>query len=139
LTSEERAIIQESVNEIYFDFIGKVGEGRGMASVDVDSIGQGRVWSGSDAINIGLIDEFGGLERAIEIAASEAGLEDYRLKELPEQKDPLDEVLEELMGNKTQAAVKQTLGPLYPYFNDIREAAEMKGVQARLPYTIRIE
>lgn len=139
LTEEERAIIQEGVNEIYFDFIGKVGEGRGMTSADVDSIGQGRVWAGTDAINIGLIDEFGGLERAIEIAADEAGLENYRLKELPEQKDPIEEIIAEITGEKAQASVKETLGPLYPYFKDLKEASEMKGVQARLPYTIRIE
>ena len=139
LTEEERAIIQEGVNEIYFDFIGKVGEGRGMTSADVDSIGQGRVWAGTDAIDIGLVDEFGGLERAIEIAAEEAGLENYRLKELPEQKDPIEEIIAEITGEKAQASVKETLGPLYPYFKDLKEASEMKGVQARLPYTIRIE
>jgi protease-4 len=139
LTAEERAIVQQGVNEIYFDFIGKVGEGRGMPSADIDSIGQGRVWAGTDAIQIGLIDEFGGLERAIEIAAEEAGIDNYRLKELPAQKDPFEQILAELSGGGTQAAVKQTLGPLYPYFKDLKEASEMKGVQARLPYTIRIE
>ncbi|MFT4525555.1 MAG: protease-4 [Bacteroidia bacterium] len=139
LNVEEREIIQGSVNEIYFDFIDKVGEGRGMSSADVDSIGQGRVWAGRDAMDIGLIDEYGGLERAIEIAAEEAGLENYRLKELPEQKDQLMEIVAELTGEKTKSGVKETLGPLYPYFKDIKEASEMKGVQARLPYTIRIE
>ena len=139
LTEEERAIIQEGVNEIYFDFIEKVGEGRGMATADVDSVGQGRVWAGADAMDIGLIDEFGGLNRAIELAAEEAELEDYRLKEFPEEKDPFDEILKEITGETGQAALEEALGPLYPYFKDVKTMTEMKGVQARMPFVINID
>ena len=139
LTEEERAIIQEGVNEIYFDFIEKVGNGRGMATADVDSVGQGRVWAGADALGIGLIDEFGGLNRAIELAAEEAELEDYRLKEFPEEKDPFDEILKEITGESGQAALEEALGPLYPYFKDVKTMTEMKGVQARMPFDINID
>lgn len=139
LTEQERTIIQEGVNEIYFDFIGKVGEGRGMASSDVDSIGQGRVWAGTDAMDIKLIDEYGGLKRAIDVAAETAELEDYKVKEYPEQKDPMEEIIAELTGKKEQAAMKEQLGPLYPIFKDFKSALQMEGVQARMPYNIYID
>lgn len=139
LTEQERELIQEGVNEIYFDFINKVGEGRGMASADVDSIGQGRVWAGTDALDIKLIDEYGGLSKAIDIAAEMAELEDYKVKEYPEQKDPMEEIIAELTGKKDQAAMKQQLGPLYPIFKDFKTALEMEGVQARMPYNIYLD
>lgn len=139
LSDVEREIIQESVNDIYFEFIGKVAEGRGLTTAEVDSIGQGRVWSGTDALRIGLVDVLGGLDDAVSIAAGMAGLEDYRVTELPEQKDPMEQLMKELTGEGKEAMLKARLGEYYTYLRDVEGLMNMRGVQARLPYTIYID
>ena len=87
LTDAELLIFQEGVDDIYLDFISKVGQGRGLTNAEVDSIGQGRVWAGSDAKRIGLVDDFGGLFDAIYYAAGEAGIDiaDIQIKVYPER------------------------------------------------------
>lgn len=139
LSDVEREIIQESVNDIYFDFIGKVAEGRSMTTDEVDSIGQGRVWSGTDALRIGLVDVLGGLDDAVRIAAAKAGIEDYRVTELPEQKDPMEQLMKQLTGGGKEAMLKARLGEYYTYLRDVEDLMNMRGVQARLPYTIYID
>lgn len=139
LTAVEREIIQKSVNDIYFEFIGKVAEGRGMTIDEVDSIGQGRVWSGKDALRIGLVDVLGGIDDAIAIAAAKAGVEDYRVVEMPEAKDPMEEMIKELTGGGQEALLKARLGNYYTYMKDVEDMLNMKGVQARMPYSIYID
>jgi len=139
LTEVEREIVQNSVNDIYFDFIGKVAEGRGMTTAEIDSIGQGRVWSGKDALRIGLVDVLGGIDDAVKIAANMAGLEDYRVIELPEEKDPMEQFVKEITGEGQEALLKARLGNYYTYMKDVEDLMNMKGVQARLPYTIYID
>ena len=96
LTKEEYDIIHESVVNIYDTFTSKVAEGRNMSQENVDNIGQGRVWSGINAMDINLIDEYGGLEEAIAGAAQLAEMEAYRIYELPERKDPFQEFFKKL-------------------------------------------
>jgi len=139
LTPLERDIIQNGVNEIYLDFITKVAEGRGMKVADVDSIGQGRVWSGEDALAIGLVDKLGGIGDAIKIAASMAKLENYRVVEFPAQKDPMQAIMEELTGKGEEVFLKHRLGQYYEYVKDVEELMQMEGVQARLPYQLYID
>lgn len=139
LTDVERDIIQNGVNEIYHDFITKVGEGRGMTTAEVDSIGQGRVWSGEDALEIGLVDLLGGIDDAIEIAARMAKVENYRVVEYPAKKDPMQEILENITGKGEEALLKHRLGQYYEYVEDVEELMQMQGVQARLPYQIYID
>jgi len=139
LTQAERDIIQNSVNDIYDAFIGKVAEGRGLTKAQVDSIGQGRVWSGADAINIGLVDVIGGMEKSIEIAAKMAKLDNYRVAEYPEQKEPFKAFMEELQGGGEDALIKRQLGENYRYFKSLDNLRKMEGIQARLPYDIYIE
>jgi protease IV len=139
LSEVEREIIQESVNDIYFDFIGKVAQGRGLTTAEVDSIGQGRVWSGKDALRIGLVDVLGGLNDAVAIAAKMAGLEDYRVTELPEQKDAMEQIIKDLTGGGEEALLKARLGNYYTYMRDVESMMNMRGVQARMPYTIYID
>ena len=139
LTNSEENIYQTSVENIYETFITHVAEGRGMTKEKVDSIGQGRVWSGVDALEIGLIDEFGGLEKSIEIAAKLAKIEEYKIQSLPAQKDPFTQIMEELSGESTdQTILKNKLGELYEFYNYIQYVKNTKGVQARIPYTIKI-
>src|SRR5512133_3081411 len=96
MNSTEKEIMQLNIEQIYGDFVGKVAMGRKMEASQVDSIGQGRVWSGSSAIEIGLIDEMGGLTTAIKGAAELAGLSEYSLKELPVIEDPYLKLLSQL-------------------------------------------
>jgi protease-4 len=139
MTESERKFLTRDIETIYATFIGHVAEGRGMTAAQVDSIGQGRVWSGADAKRIGLIDDFGGLDFAIKTAAKLAKLEKYRITELPEQKDPFTMIMEELGNDGSSRILKAELGENYAYLNYIREISEMKGVQARLPFQINVE
>ncbi|MGE0636834.1 MAG: signal peptide peptidase SppA [Bacteroidia bacterium] len=139
LTQAERDIIQNSVNEIYGSFIGKVAEGRGMKVADVDSIGQGRVWSGYDAKGLGLVDVLGGMEDAIEIAAKMAKLDNYRVAEYPEQKEPFKAFMEELSGQGEDVMLKKSLGENYRFYKTLDDMRKMEGIQARMPFDIYIE
>lgn len=107
MTTEERAIIQESVEKIYDTFITHVSEGRKMDKSAVDSVGQGRVWSGTDAKALGLVDEIGGLDAAIEIAAKLAKLDKHRTISLPEQKDFMKQIMEDFGEEAKISAVKK--------------------------------
>lgn len=138
LTPAEYNIIQESVEEIYDSFMQKVADGRGMTLDEVDQIGQGRVWSGTDALEIGLIDELGGLKDAIAEAAEMAGLEDYELMEFPKRKGPFEEFFKELIGEAEARMLKAQLGSNYKYYQYAKSLSEMDAIQARLPYLIEI-
>lgn len=138
MTDYERALMQESIEKGYDTFISHVAEGRGMSKAKVDSIGQGRVWSGDDAKKLGLIDEFGGLQDAIKLAAEMEGLEDYRTVSLPEQESPFEELFK-VGGNKARARIlKSLLGDEYSYFEHLSKLSKMKGIYARMPYDVYI-
>ncbi|MFH0865025.1 MAG: signal peptide peptidase SppA [Bacteroidota bacterium] len=139
LSESETSIYQANVENVYQTFISHVAEGRNMSTDQVDSIGQGRVWSGADAKEIGLIDEFGGLTKAIETAVQLAKIENYRIVSYPEQKDPFTKILEELSGESDNSALlKKEFGDVYEYYKFVNDVKNMEGVQARLPYLINI-
>jgi len=135
-SSEEREVFQYMIEDTYDDFITKVGEGRYMTKEEVDEIGQGRVWSGVNAIENGLIDDFGGLNDAIELAAKFAKIESYRIIDLPKLKDPFQVFLEELQGNVKASILKRELGTEYKYYNAIKDVTNHQGIQARMPYEV---
>ena len=139
LTQEEYDIIQKGVVDVYNTFTSKVAEGRDMSQENVDDIGQGRVWSGTNAMDINLIDEYGGLDAAVAGAAELAELEDYRIYELPEQKDPFQELLEQLEEDMQTSWIKYQLGDQYKYYKTIQDIKHLKGVQARMPYQFVID
>jgi len=134
----EGMIIQKSVEDIYTTFINRVAEGRKMTPAQVDSIGQGRVWSGIDAKEIGLVDELGGLEDAIRIAAERAKLENYKLEELPKQKDAFEEFIKGISGDVSERLMKAQLKENYEYFVEFKKLSESKGIMAKMPYQIKI-
>jgi len=138
MTPYEEKVITNSVENIYKTFINHVSDGRGMTSASVDSIGQGRVWSGIDGKRLNLVDETGGLKRAIEVAAAMAKIDDYRITSLPEQKDPFTQIMDDLSGKPSESRIQSELGAIYPYLRELKSFSEMKGVQARLPFTISI-
>ena len=138
LTDTERDIIQQGVEEVYQTFITHVGEGRNMPTANVDSIGQGRVWAGSDAKKIKLIDEFGGLKDAIAFAAKKAKLENYRVVGYPEQEEPFQKIMKQLGGEGEEAIIKAQLGQHYEYYKRIQRALQIEGIQARIPYELEV-
>ena len=142
----EGQIIQESVEEFYDLFLRRVAEGRNMTKDAVHKVAQGRVWTGAKAIELGLADEVGDLEQAMIVAAEKAGLSKFRVLEYPTIKDPLQQIFDELTGKDdkkvkqaSRALIEEELGELYPYYEQMKEIRAMKGVQARMPYTIEIK
>ncbi|MDY0161287.1 MAG: S49 family peptidase, partial [Bacteroidales bacterium] len=109
-----------------------------MTKKDVDEIGQGRVWSGENALGIGLVDEIGGLDDAVKKAVELAGCDDYRIKELPEAKDFFEMMSEDMMMSLKTYFVNKALGTEYIYYETIENVKTMSGVQARLPYEIEV-
>ena len=138
MNTYEKEIMQMSVEKIYRDFVGKVASGRKMSIESVDSIGQGRVWSGTGALKIGLVDEIGGLNDAIKSAAKLAGIRFFSIRELPVIEDPYTRILNQLTGEIKLSIMKNELGESVKYFNLVKELKNMSGVQARLPYFIDI-
>lgn len=135
MSDAERQIITRDIEDIYSTFIQHVADGRKLTVAQVDSIGQGRVWSGVDAKRIGLIDEFGGLQDAIAEAAKLAKLKEYRKWELPEQKDPFEQIMETINGeNSSKIFLKKELGQAYPYFQYLSQISKMEGIQALMPF-----
>lgn len=134
----EKELMQIAIEKIYGEFVNKVALGRKMNSKSVDSIGQGRVWSGTSAMRIGLVDEMGGLQDAIKGAAKLAGIDSYSIRELPELEDPYTRILSQLSGDVKMKILKNELGESVKFYNIIREIKDLSGVQARLPYFIDI-
>ncbi|OQX72944.1 MAG: signal peptide peptidase SppA [Bacteroidetes bacterium 4484_249] len=131
-------IIKDEVEKFYTTFINHVAKGRNMSVEDVDKIAQGRVWSGRDALKLGLVDEMGGLDDAVKSAVELAKLEDYRTIDLPKQKDPFEQIIEDLMGQTKIKFLENELGENYRYYNYIKKISQYKGIQARLPFEMEI-
>ena len=133
LNENEKVIIQKSVERIYDTFITHVSKGRNISKEEVDKIGQGRVWTGKDALELGLVDVLGGLEDAIKIAAKMANLESYRIKSLPEQIDPMEKLITNITGTSKAYFLKNELGDSYKYYKNINQIINMDELQMRLP------
>ena len=135
----EYNVMQKSIENIYTTFITHVADGRKLSVEQVDSIGQGRVWSGADAKRIGLVDDFGGLQKAIEAAAKLAKIEAYRVVDLPKQKDAFTQIIESLSGKSTSVQfIQEQLGDNFTNYQYLQSIKKMKGVQALMPFTIEI-
>ena len=139
MNDAEKKIITRDIENIYSTFTTHVSEGRKMTVAQVDSIGQGRVWSGIDAKRIGLIDEFGGLNDAIKEAARLAKLKSFRTQELPEQKDTFQQLIETFTGDNTRVSLRKELGAAYPYYKYLSRMSRMQGIQALMPYEFDIK
>lgn len=138
LTAEERNILQSEVNNVYDTFTQKVADGREISQARVDSIGQGRVWSGTQAVELGLVDRLGGIDDAVKAAAGMAGLENYRLVQYPAIKQPFESIFSTSSDKISTWFAKRELGEQYHYLEQLRSFVKNSGIQARLPYTIAI-
>jgi protease-4 len=134
----EKEAMQTSIEKIYSDFVSKVARGRKMSFGNVDSIGQGRVWTGTSAKKIGLVDEMGGLKDAINGAAELAGIDTYSVRELPELVDPYTKIISQLTGEIRMGFLKKELGESFRFYRELMEIKNLSGIQARLPYFIEI-
>ncbi len=138
----EKELMQQSVENTYSIFLDRVAEGRKKTSEAVDSVGQGRVWSGLDALRLGLVDELGGLDRAIAVAAERANITDnYRLSVYPKQElSFFDGMLNNVLTAKVQLA-KQFFGisdPEQEFVENIERLLKKRGIRAEMPYMIEI-
>jgi protease-4 len=136
VTAEEGAYILASIQHVYNDFITKVGAGRKMDTASVDSIGQGRVWSGVDAKGKGLVDELGGINEAIAYAAKQAKIDKYKIVSLPKQKDAFSALFSDIEGDEQTRVMQNILGERYEQYQNLKALIQSKGIQARIPYTV---
>lgn len=139
LTDAERMILQHEVNDTYSAFTQKVADGRKKSQAYIDSIGQGRVWSGSEALQNGLVDRLGNIDDAIASAAKKAKLKDYKIVSYPAQVDPLKSLFDTSADKVKTYFVKRELGDNFIYYEQLKSALSFSGVQTRLPYNIRIK
>ncbi len=141
---EEEQMIQNSIDQIYEDFLQKVATGRHMTRDQVHEIAQGRVWTGTRALEIGLVDGLGGLDRAMASAAKLANLDKYRTVEYPRTSKGLEQFIEQLTKKDNDDegvkgwVVRRELGEMYPMYKTLRDFRKNQGVQARLPYDLVI-
>jgi len=138
LKERERAILEEQIARIYNTFINHVSIGREMTPEEVDKVGAGRVWSGAEALEIGLVDELGGLELAIDVAAEKAGIENYSIVELPMPRTFLQRLVEDF-GQAQQSHLKRNLGQAYHYLRQLENVNQKSGLLMRMPFDITIE
>ena len=130
--------LQASIEDIYSTFTKRVADGRHLTVSFVDSIGQGRVWAGSDALKLGLVDALGNIDNAISKAAELAQLDKYDICTYPKQKDWFS-LLFNMKDDAVDAAVRQRMGQFYFIFDGVQQVLDQEGVQARMPMTFTIE
>lgn len=137
-----RATIEESIEETYKTFVTLVADGRGMTFAEVDSIASGRVWSGVEAQKNGLVDELGGLEKAIQIAAELAETSEYGIRKYPRYKSEFEMFMDDFSASKSKlisSMVKDEIGEeAYQTLNSLKRMSQNQGVQVRLPYNLNI-
>jgi protease-4 len=142
LTAEEGLRMQRAIDTIYEQFKGHVAKGRSLSAEMVDSIAQGRVWTGTDAMRIGLVDDLGGLERAIESAAAVAGLKSYKVVTYPEPVDKFSTMMKRFDANtQTKAAIKEALNegvaPVFTWYEQLKKMQQMNGrAMMIMPFTV---
>jgi len=138
MTPFETNLMQNHVESIYKVFVSHVAEGRKKSPFSIDSIGQGRVWSGVNASRIGLVDKFGGINEAIKLAASKAGIGNYRIKELPELKNTFEELMKSFSTKVKNSILQSSLGDSYDLYENFTRESHMRGIYTRLPFSLEI-
>ena len=140
LSTFEKNKVQESVKNIYSTFISRVSDGRDITIEEVDVIGQGRVWSGYDAKDIGLVDLYGGLETAIVIAAELAEVDDYRVISLPKIEDPFTKIMNDLTESRLTTFFKKEFDLIdTKNIKKVKDLITSDEIQTRIPYLIELE
>lgn len=136
-----KAVTLEGVEHIYKTFVTRVAQGRKMSFAEVDNIAQGRVWTGAEALKIGLVDKIGGLDDAIAKAASLAKVKEYRTQNYPEYDKNFDDLLAGFpFAQSKERFIKEEIGEEnYRMLNEIKKLQARQGVQAMLPFAIKMK
>lgn len=133
---EERELMQAYVNRGYELFVKRCADGRKKTTDQIKAIAEGRVWTGADALKIGLVDKIGGLDEAIKIAAKKAKLTAYNVKELPAKEDFATKLMKGFGEDIEMRVMKAQLGEQYKIFRELKNIEKINGIQARLPYEL---
>lgn len=142
LTVEFHDYVKGSIDDIYKTFVKHVAEGRNMTFEQVDEIGQGRVWTGEEALEIGLVDSLGNLEDAIAEAASLAELTEYKTTEYPRFKKDFKDAFSSnpfMMKSKEEIIIEEIGLDNYNVYKELQAFSKMKGAQTRMPFTLHIK
>ncbi|WP_339888178.1 signal peptide peptidase SppA [uncultured Flavobacterium sp.] len=139
-----KAVVLESIEDVYGTFLQRVADGRKMTTEQVDTIAQGRVWTGTDALKNGLVDKLGSLDDAIKYAATLAKVKEYRTENYPEYESSFEDLLASMSGisifKTKESLLKEQLGTEgYMLLEKIKRAQNIKGVQAMMPYELDIK
>jgi protease IV len=138
LTEEEFNVVQQEVNKIYEDFVQIVAKGRKLSVEQVDLVARGRVWTGKDALKIGLVDELGGLRKAMNYAVKKAGIDKPVYAHYPKQEDDKwMQIIEALSEEDENSELEEARGftrQAFTIYKHLKEAEKMNGIQMRLPY-----
>ena len=136
MTERERDVMQGYIEEIYTNFVDRVASNRSLSAQKVDSVGQGRVWCGLDAVRLGLADRLGGITEAIDAAAMLAELSDYRTVELPTIQSPIDQLFQSFFGGNTKA--KNVLPKPIEQAQKLVNTLSEPHIMARVPFDVEI-
>ena len=137
--ADERAAMQNYINNGYKLFVKRCADGRGMSVEAIEKIAEGRVWTGATAKELGLVDELGGLDKAIEIAAQKAEVEAYSLLTYPSKESFFSSLMNEGKNNYIKGQLMETLGESYSSIKFIQNVKDMDRIQARMPFDLRIQ
>ena len=137
---DEKALIQMSVAQSYDTFISRCAEGRHMTKEAIEKVGEGRVWTGEMAKELGLVDVLGGIDTALEIAVRKAGIEGYTVVSYPAKQDLLSSLLDTKPTNYVESQIlKSKLGEYYQQFGMLKNLKERSMIQARIPFELNIK
>ena len=140
MTEAERAIMQNNVNRGYELFTKRCADGRKMKQDDIKKIGEGRVWTGNQAVKIGLVDALGGLDEAIDKAKELAKVKDCAISTYPEQPSFFDSLMDTFSSdNYANAKMKEAFGDFYETFDQLRNLQSVDPIQASMPYVLKIK
>lgn len=133
---EERALMQNYINNGYELFVKRCADGRNKTVTEIKAIAEGRVWTGEDALEIGLIDAIGGIEKAVTMAAQKANISTFQVKEFPEKEDFTTKMLKSIGEDVETKLLKSRFGEYYNVVQQIKQYENLNGIQARMPYNL---
>ncbi|WP_297329873.1 signal peptide peptidase SppA [uncultured Bacteroides sp.] len=140
MSEGEKGLMQMNVNKGYDTFLTRCSEGRGISKEELDKIAQGRVWTGNKAKELGLVDELGGLDRAVEIAIAKAGVNAYTVMSFPKKKMFFESLMSTNPGNYIKARMLHSkIGEMYQQFSILENFDERDRIQARMPFDLNIQ
>ena len=134
MTADEKVLVQGAIERNYRTFLARCAEGRGMSVEAIDAIGQGRVWTGEQALANGLVDRLGDLDTAIQVAADLADLSEYSIQSVSSSKHWWDKLLEEPLSGMRISLMQWLLGDDYAHIQLLRQVRDAQGIWARLPF-----